>query len=239
MRGRDANGREPGPLPAHERAWRHPAEVGAKKNLPRREIPATPPLRRRTTAVVAATSVCASMLLLAVALPSRIDPPANNAGTETADDRPVADQAPVDSPPGPSVGVESATGTRVKNSGLGVDVAVDGTSIAVVAVGEGLLATSADALGADTTARFTINGTLVAATVIGIDGDHRILGHDRLCDRGRIRGDGCTRHSTRRSSEPDRGHMDALSHRDRGCTGARRRSGVMFGPAGQSRAEQS
>lgn len=109
------------------------------------------------------------MLLLAVALPSRIDPPANNAGTETADDRPVTDQAPVDSPPGPSVGVESATGTRVKNSGLGVDVAVDGTSIAVVAVGEGLLATSADALGADTTARFTINGTLVAATVIGID----------------------------------------------------------------------
>jgi len=149
--------------------WRHPAEVGAETNLARREIPAAPPLRRRTTALVAAASVCASVLLLAVVLPSRVDPPTDQAGPEIADNRTATDQPAVDPPTGPSAGAESAAGTRVKNAELATDVAVDGTLIAVVTVGEGLLATSSDALGTGPTARFTINGTLVATTVVGID----------------------------------------------------------------------
>lgn len=58
-----------GPQPPHERTWRHPAELGEWTRT-RDAIAATPPpLSRRLTAVIAATSLVVSAAIAVIAIP--------------------------------------------------------------------------------------------------------------------------------------------------------------------------
>lgn len=154
MRGRDSDSQRFGPVPEHERTWRHPAEVAAeaaaRKNDPSTSPAAppttpssAPPLRRRTTAAVAAASVAASIVLLAVALPSEIE----------RRDSPTADDAAL-------IGA-------VKGSRPAPHVIVDGRAVSVVTVGDGLLVTSTAEVSAASS--ITISGSTIDVELVGSD----------------------------------------------------------------------
>lgn len=149
MRGRDADSQRFGPVPEHERTWRHPAEVAAALGDPQKKttaaLPSTPPLRRRTTVVVAAASVAASIALLAVALPAEFE----QRDTPSADDS------------------DAALVGAVKSSLPVPHVVVDGRVVSVVTVGEGLLVTSTAEVSAASS--ITIGGSTTNVEIIGDD----------------------------------------------------------------------
>jgi len=102
-------------------------------------------MRRRTTAVVAAASVAASIALLAVALPAEFE----------QRDSPSADST------------DTALVGAVKGSLAVPHVVVDGRVVSVVTVGEGLLVTSADEVTAASS--ITIGGTTTEVAIVGDD----------------------------------------------------------------------
>ena len=61
---------EPAPLPAYDRAWRHPAEHAAVSRD--HHLSTAPPLSRRLSAVSAVASVIASVAVLAIAIPKGV-----------------------------------------------------------------------------------------------------------------------------------------------------------------------
>ena len=73
MGGTDDFDNEPAPLPPHERAWRHPAEVSDDKRRRHMFESAPPPLGRRIAALVGLVSVAASGVILFVAVPKGLE----------------------------------------------------------------------------------------------------------------------------------------------------------------------
>ena len=59
------------PSPAHERHWRHPAELADAERTAHLSVP-PPPLSRRLTALTASISIIASVAVLGVAIPKGI-----------------------------------------------------------------------------------------------------------------------------------------------------------------------
>lgn len=94
-----------GPVPPHERTWRHPAEVGEWSREQMRVVAAPPPLSRRLTAVIAGTSVALSAAVLLVSVP-RLDDARDASPATTITDglrgtptSAVATESPVDALP--------------------------------------------------------------------------------------------------------------------------------------------
>lgn len=58
-----------GPIPPHDRRWRHPAEIGEWERDRSRLVAAPPPLSRRLTAVIASASVAFSAAVLVISIP--------------------------------------------------------------------------------------------------------------------------------------------------------------------------
>ena len=61
-----------GPIPPHERVWRHPAEVSDENRQRHALESAPPPIGRRVAALVAFVSLAASAVLLLVTLPKGV-----------------------------------------------------------------------------------------------------------------------------------------------------------------------
>ena len=74
------------PLPPTDRAWRHPAERAAAHREDYQRTASPPPLSRRSTVVVAISSLVASAAILAVAVPKGI--------SEYSEDIPIISEVP-------------------------------------------------------------------------------------------------------------------------------------------------
>lgn len=149
MKGDEFDGPGEGPIPPYERSWRHPAEVAHDARTEFVRHASAPPLSRRTSIIVAFSSVLASALLLAVAIPKGID-----RATESSEDS-----------------VEnSMISTPVKNVALANPVlTVDDRAVSALPVGGLLMVTSADAVKNASSLTVTSDGVSRDAFVIGVD----------------------------------------------------------------------
>lgn len=86
-----ADGRD-APVPPHERAWRHPAEVGEWNRDRIRLVAEPPPLSRRLTAVIAGASIVLSAAVLVVSIP-RLENSGDEAPVSTGEVRGVTTTA--------------------------------------------------------------------------------------------------------------------------------------------------
>jgi len=140
----------PAPLPRHERAWRHPSEIGQQRRANARR--SAPPLTPFVTLLVGVLGLGVMAALIALVLPREapreVRPVVRNAVVATRS-RPTPDVAT--GPAFPTIG-----GDRVV---LAVD---DGVHVSFVTTGKG------DATVAD------IDGRSVPLRVVGFDGDFGI-----------------------------------------------------------------
>lgn len=146
MKGDEFEGPGNGPIPPHERPWRHPAEVAHDSRTAFMRDSAPPPLSRRTTAVVATASLAASAVLLALTLPRGVN------------DRPET--------------VDAAVSAAAKGTSPDTHlVTVDGRDFGALPVGDGQWITSASAITDDAQIelRSARSGLSLLATVVGSD----------------------------------------------------------------------
>lgn len=73
-----------GPIPPHERVWRHPAEVSNENRQRHAQESAPPPVGRRVAALVAFVSIGASAVLLLVTLPKGVPSAESSSTTDGA-----------------------------------------------------------------------------------------------------------------------------------------------------------
>lgn len=161
------------PLPPHERAWRHPAEVSDESRRRHALESAPPPVGRRVTTLVAFVSVVASAVIAMVTVPKGIDSGQEETSAATA-----------------SVPAKGATGAGTPKRRPSPAIAI---ASGVVVAESSVMSDSAQVTLTDGT---TVSGTPVAPpdehglVLLRTDADVNPLVNDLSDDEFRYLGDG-------------------------------------------------